>query len=78
MPFDFYLIDYNTVIEVNGSQHYYENKVFERSLREQQEIDIYKKKCCEEHNIKFVEIPFWLILQSKSNTYKKIIDNIIG
>lgn len=78
LPFDFYLIDYNTVIEVNGSQHYYENKVFERSLREQQEIDIYKKKCCEEHNIKFVEIPFWLILQSKSNTYKKIIDNIIG
>lgn len=77
LPFDFYLDDYNTVIEVNGSQHYYENKIFEQSLEEQQKIDNYKKECCIKNNIKYVSIPFWLITQSNIESYKKIIDNII-
>lgn len=77
LPFDFYLTDYNTVIEVNGSQHYYENDLFEKKLKEQKEIDNFKKECCIKNNINYVEIPFWLIIQSSSETYKKIIDNII-
>lgn len=78
LPFDFYLEDYNTVIEVNGSQHYYENNNWDFSLEQQKERDNYKKECCNKNNVKYIEIPFWLITQSNTETYKKIIDNIIG
>lgn len=75
--FDFYLSDYNTVIEVHGQQHYYENNDFVLSLQEQKARDKYKQKYCEAHNIKYVEIPFWLI-NEKAYTYMKIIDKILG
>jgi very-short-patch-repair endonuclease len=77
LPFDFYLNDYNTVIEVNGSQHYYENSNWNFSLEKQKERDKYKEQCCKKNNVKYVVIPYWLITQSKTQTYKKIIDNII-
>ena len=63
--FDFYLIDYNYVIEVNGGQHYYENKDYfhsSRTLQEQQEVDQYKKQFCIDNNIGYLELPFWLLL----------------
>ena len=78
LPFDFYLDDYNTVIEVNGTQHYYENKMFQQTLEEQQKIDNYKKECCIKNNVKYVSIPFWIITQSNIESYKTIIDNIIA
>lgn len=80
LPFDFYLIDYNYVIEVNGGQHYYENKEYfhtNRTLQEQQEVDQYKKQFCIDNNIGYLELPFWLI-NNPSQTYKKKIDEIIN
>lgn len=77
LPFDFFIEDYNTVIEVHGQQHYYENQDFCLTLKEQQERDAYKKQKCEDNGVKYIEIPFWLISQSKCETYKNIIDNII-
>lgn len=76
LRFDFYLEDYNTVIEVNGAQHYYENENFAMSLQEQKERDKIKREFCENNGIKYVAIPFWLISQNKPESYKKIIDNI--
>jgi very-short-patch-repair endonuclease len=79
LPFDFYLIDYNYVIEVNGCQHYYENNEYfhaNRTLQEQQEIDQYKKQFCIDNNIGYLELPFWLI-NNPPQTYKNKIDEII-
>lgn len=74
--FDFYLPDYNLIIEVNGEQHYYENSNFRLSLYEQQIRDDYKKKYCIKNNIKYLEIPFWDI--RNNNNYKIKIDKILS
>ena len=79
LPFDFYLPKYNTVIEVNGSQHYYENELFEQSLKERKRIDKIKKDYCINNKIGYVEIPYWLIFNNREEkqTYKNIIDKIL-
>ena len=51
--------------------------MFKQSLKERQEIDLYKKNYCEQHGIGYLEIPYWLITQSKTETYKTMIDNIL-
>lgn len=76
LPFDFYLPDYNCVIEVNGAQHYYNSSIFSRSLKEQQYYDNIKKEYCKDNNIIFLEIPFWNI-ENNRDTYKRKIDNIL-
>ena len=75
LPFDFYLIDYNCVIEVNGRQHYYEVKKFNRTLKEQKQYDDFKRKYCFENDIIYIEIPYYNI---KNKNYKMTIDNILG
>lgn len=75
LPFDFYLTDYNCVIEVNGRQHYYEVKKFNRTLKEQKQYDDFKRKYCFENDIIYIEIPYYNI---KNKNYKMTIDNILG
>lgn len=76
LPFDFYLNDYNTVIEVQGEQHYYENDMFSQTLEERKEIDKIKKDYCLNNNIIYIEIPFSKI--RKNEKYKEIINNILS
>ncbi len=79
LPFDFYLPDYNHVIEVNGDQHYYENPLFAQSLEERQAIDKIKEDYCKNNNIRFTAIPRWWIQNNHGvKKYKQVIDNIIG
>jgi very-short-patch-repair endonuclease len=78
LPFDFYLNDYKALIEINGSQHYYKNKIFQQSLIERRKVDSFKKECAIKNGYNFVEIPYWLITQSNIDTYKTIIDNIVS
>lgn len=79
LPFDFYLPKYNTVIEVNGEQHYYENEMFSQPLKERQAIDKIKKNYCEQNGINFIEIPSWKIINKhKIKGYKILIDNILN
>lgn len=74
LPFDFYLLDYNCVIEVQGRQHYYEQKNYGRSLEEQKKYDKTKKDYCLMNDIIFIEIPYYSV---KNGDYKNIIDNIL-
>lgn len=79
LPFDFYLQDYNYIIEVQGYQHYYENVVFHETLEHRKAIDKIKEDYCRDNDIEFVAIPFWHIVNNHSvKRYKEIIDNIIG
>lgn len=78
LPFDFYLPNNNVLIEVNGAQHYYEDKFFNgMGLEERKRIDKIKKDYCIQNGYKFLEIPFWDI-ESKISTYKRKIDDILG
>jgi very-short-patch-repair endonuclease len=77
LPFDFYLIDYNCVIEVQGEQHYYNSHWFTQNLKERQFYDNIKKDFCIKHNIKYLALPFWLI-NNEPQTYKNKINEIIA
>lgn len=50
--YDFYLPDYNMVIETHGGQHYEEAKGFYKALEREKEIDELKEKLAKENGIK--------------------------
>lgn len=76
---DFYLPDYNLIIEYNGEQHYKPNIFFkgEENFLHQKERDLKKEKYCIENSIKLLIIPYWefknidIILSSQFNDYLK-------
>lgn len=79
LPFDFYFSEYNIACEVNGSQHYYENDIFSQSLSDRRRVDKIKKEYCIKNNIKFLEIPYWKIINKHNiKGYKILIDNILN
>jgi Zn finger protein HypA/HybF involved in hydrogenase expression len=70
LPFDFYLIDYNTCIEFDGKQHFIENCFMRKnSLKEIQKTDEIKNAYCKINNIKLLRISY---------TEFKDIDTIIS
>lgn len=61
LPFDFYLPDYNVLIEYDGEQHYKIKEYFggfdgfvDTKIR-----DTIKNIYCKENNIKLIRIPYW-------------------
>lgn len=56
--YDFYLKDYNLIIEYNGMQHYIDRGFFKLSVSEQQKIDNLKEKLAIEHKIDYLVIPY--------------------
>lgn len=66
LRFDFYLFEYNLLIEVQGIQHYkpidFANKGTEWAnelFRKNQIKDQIKRNYCYENSINFLEIPYW-------------------
>ena len=60
LRFDFYLLDYNVLIEYQGEQHYEPQDFFggEEKFIEQQEHDKRKREYAKLHNIKLLEISY--------------------
>lgn len=59
--FDFYLPDYNTLIEYDGVQHFIQGKGYfdnEEKFYKTQMNDIYKTKWCHDNNITLIRIPY--------------------
>lgn len=62
LRFDFYLPDYNVIIECDGAQHFrsinseWNSKT---KLQETRVRDNLKQKYCKENNIILLQIPFW-------------------
>lgn len=71
LPFDFYLPDFNVVIEYNGKQHYEPIEYFggENSFKIQQLHDKIKKDYCENNNIRFLSIPYYSNIKEKLNDF---------
>jgi hypothetical protein len=59
LPFDFYLPEYNMLIEFHGRQHYEETNYFKTPLKEQRRKDRIKLKYCKNNNIPLLIIPHW-------------------
>ena len=73
MPFrfDFYLPEYNRLIEFDGIQHYKERDIFSDSLKTVQERDSIKNQYCINNNIPLVRIPYWRL---EKLTLKDLLD----
>lgn len=81
LPFDFWLKDYNVLIEVDGEQHYKPVKFNNistneaiRNFKQRQRVDGIKSQYCSMYKIPLLRIPYWNI---KNNKYKQQILNII-
>lgn len=66
LKFDFYLIEYNILIEFDGIQHFqpvdFANKGQEwanKQFKLNQIRDKIKNNYCEDHNIKLIRVPYW-------------------
>ena len=61
LPFDFYIPNFNIVIEYDGIQHYEIIKYFSGldGFITTKIHDIIKTKYCEDNNIKLIRIPYW-------------------
>lgn len=75
--YDFYLSEYNLMIEYDGSIHYeparYHGKDSEQDLidlKKRQKRDRIKTKYCEDNNINLLRIPYW-----ESKNIETIINN---
>ena len=71
LPFDFYLPDYNAVIEYNGLQHYTARDYFggEKALAYTQRHDKMKEEYCKNNNIRFLCIPYFKNVDTELNNF---------
>ena len=58
LPFDFYLPDYNCIIEFDGP-HHYRDVHSEGQYKRTHENDLIKNKYCKDKNIYLLRIPYW-------------------
>jgi hypothetical protein len=61
LPFDFYLKDYNILLEYDGEGHYKPIKKFggQKGFNNTKRNDNIKNKYCKDNNIKLIRIPYW-------------------
>ena len=63
LPFDFYLPEFNMIIEYDGEQHFkdrgYKTGMFSDTLEYTKKHDAIKTKYCKDNNIKLYRIPYY-------------------
>ena len=69
LPVDFYLPNYNIVIEFQGRQHFEEVKFFKNNLSYQKYNDKIKKENCLKNGIIFVEIKYNENIENKLSEF---------
>ena len=77
LRFDFYLPDYNTLIEYDGMQHFKPIEYFggEKHFNTQKQNDEIKNQYCESHKINLIRIPYTLSKDEVENIIMNIIQN---
>ena len=81
LKFDFYLSEYNTLIEYDGKQHFTPNEFFGgyKGFEETKKRDYIKNEYCEKEGINLIRIPYFEmenieeIIQNFIKQYTKII-----
>ena len=71
LSYDFYLLDYNTLIEYQGKQHYEENDFFggKERFKQQQKHDKIKREYAKDNGYKLLELKYTLNTQELVNKY---------
>lgn len=72
LPFDYYLEDYNTCIEVDGEFHYPVNSAYLNNESKYENVhmrDKIKTKYCIEHNINLIRLPYF-----EKDNFEEILD----
>ncbi len=76
LKFDFYLPLYNTLIEIDGKQHYDKNSMFfDEKIANR---DYIKNKFCIDNNLKLIRIRYNIINKKFKNECTSIINNLKG
>lgn len=73
LPFDFYLPEYNLIIEFDGKQHYVDNKFFGYSTEKTQQHDEIKNNYCKDKGIDLLRIPYTKIYQINDILKNKLL-----
>lgn len=68
--YDFFLPDYNLIIEYNGEQHYKETHFFETDLATQEQIDVEKYNDAIHNGLNYLVIPY-----TSYNNIENILDS---
>lgn len=78
--FDFYLPDFNILIEYDGIQHYQENFGWntQQSFKQLQSRDLFKSEWCKNNNILLIRIPYFDFDKINFNYIKEKIDENIS
>jgi very-short-patch-repair endonuclease len=80
LRFDFYLPEQNTVIEFDGTQHYYptsfssdkSKETMDKNLQYNKERDKIKTQYCLDNNIRLIRIPYWKVVNVDKILSKQI------
>ena len=74
--FDFELVDFNSVVEVHGRQHYAPIEFFggEKGFIDIVKRDFQKKKICESMGINYIEISY---IDIEDNSFEEILKDLI-
>lgn len=77
LQFDFYLPDYNLIVEYDGQQHYIAVKNWggANKLNDTIRKDNIKNKYCQYNNIKLIRIPYWDFDNIESLVKMSLINN---
>lgn len=71
LKFDFFLPDFNTIIEFDGEGHFQPIRTSVKSIDKQIERDKIKNEYCKNNNIKLIRVPYTL---SRNLIYDNLID----
>ena len=74
LPFDFYLVDFNTLIEVDGKQHYKEVLGGHEDFIVRKKHDNIKDEYCSSNNICLIRIPYF---EFDNNNWEKYLNNFV-
>ena len=81
LPFDFYLIDSDYLLEVDGEGHFFpcyfhncSREKAEKTFKSTQRHDGIKNSFCKNNNRKLIRIPYW---EFQHEGYKQIITNLL-
>lgn len=81
LPFDFYIVDYNMIIEFDGRQHFDNpGTFFTHSVKSTKKHDEIKNKYCKNKGINIIRIPYWdylkidkILEETFNNLHKDIV-----
>jgi len=75
LPYDFYILNFNIIIELDGPQHFRQIMDW-KTPEEQQKTDIYKEKCANDNGYSIIRLLQDDVLNDKYDWKTELVNNI--